>query len=67
MAVLTTPRIPTFSKWSTHTDQVLTQKIMPWVASSLALVLGFTLLKTTIVALLLNLYDYLIQKNMLKL
>ena len=67
MAVLTTPRIPTFSRWTAHTDELLAQRVMPWLASSLALILGLTLLKTSLVALLLNLYDYLIQKNILKL
>lgn len=66
MAVLTTPRIPTFSKWTSETDKLLAQKTMSWLASALALILGLTLLKTALVTLLLNLYDYLIQKNMLK-
>jgi len=66
MAVLTTPRIPSLNKWPFQPNKLMTQKVMSWLAATLALILGLTLLKTALVTLLLNLYEYLIQKNMLK-
>lgn len=67
MAVLSTPRFPVYSRTTSRTDKLVNQKVLPWLASTFALVLGLTLLKSALIIFLLKLYDYLIQKNMLKL
>lgn len=67
MAVLTTHRFPEFSKWLTHIDQETAERMKNWLVAAISFVLGFTLLKTAIAALLMKLYEYFIQQNVLKL